>query len=692
MKLISILCMAVLAGALAQPATESASDLFQRALLKERTEGNLPEALKLYQRIVVTHGSDRKLAAQALLRMAECHQKLGDAESRRIYERLVREYPDQKEAVAEADLHLRFIDKRPGKETDVVARQIWVGDSLHLGGSPSHDARYFVVPDDKGNVSIRDLKTGETRVVTRDAQQDAYAFHPVLSPDGKQVAYTWGHRSIRVTSVDGSHTRMLFSGESTSVPLAWSPDSKRLLAFLSKGVPGRVEYSFISISDGSLSRVKSFERDTSGSPLYGSISPDGRYVVYSVRSTDANVRGIFAIAADGSREAPLVQSAANDISPFWTPDGKSVVFTSDRSGTVDLWSIRVADGKPQGSPDLLRANVGEIGLGFARDGSYYYGTRTQEDDVYLATIEPESLKVIEQPRRISEKFAGHNLNPEWSPDGQSIAFLRRGAAAQRAGAGVFGGFGIAEVIIQSIVTSEERALAKIQANLFGIPRWFPDGKSLLMADRDPISYMQIDAQTGSARVLAKDLERSTPTVALSHDGKSLFYSSAEGETKSPEVLRLIKRDLASGQETELYRTESLGYGLFEIAVSPDGTRIAFLVNNGTRENDRSLITVPTGGGPARELYRGAYSNPLPNSCAWTRDGRYLLVAAAEGHSVQLRAVPAGSGEVRPLDISMTHLRGPSVSPDGRRIAFTAGRQRDELWVIRNLLPSPQPSR
>ena len=692
MKQTLLVANLILAAAIMASAQKTPESMLGAAMHQEEVQGDLKSAIAGYQKVVAAPGVSRKTAAQSLLRMGQCYEKLGDAESRKAYERVVREFADQKDVVAAADSHLRSLDERTAKENGVVAKQIWVESWLNLEGAPSNDGRYFVSPDSDGNVSIRDLRTGQSRPVTHDAKNGERAFHPVLSPDGKHVAYMWTGNSIRVTSFDGARTRTLNSG----FPLGWTPDSKRLLAIHAYDDSRGAEYSFISINDGSRSFVKSFKMDKSDLPYDGSISPDGRYIVYSVRSANAKIRGIFAIAADGSHETPLIQGTANDTRPFWTPDGKAVVFTSDRSGTVDLWLIGIADGKPQGSPKLLRANIGEIGLGFVRDGSYYYGTRTQEDDVYMATIDRETLKVIEQPRRVSERFAGHNLNPEWSPDGKSIVFLRRGAAAQRAGAGVFGGFGVADVIVQSMVTGEERSLAKIQANLFGTPKWFPDGKSLLMADRVPIQYLQIDAQTGSARVLAKDLEGPIPTVALSRDGKSLFYSSAKKPAKSHEVLTLIKRDLDSGRETELYRTESWGYGLFELAVSPDGTQIAFLVNvNGVNVNgkpERQLTIVPTAGGQAREIYRGNYYEISPSACAWTHDGRYLLFRAADADSGRLQAVPVAGGNARPLDISMPGLRSPSVSPDGRRIAFTAGASREELWVVRNLLTSQQPSR
>src|SRR5512141_875762 len=109
MKPILMLILAVLFVAGIAPAAENPNDLFQQALVKERTEGNLPEAIKLYQRIVDKYASDHKIAAQALLQLAECQTKLGDARARKSLERLVRDFADQKETVATAQARLAAI-------------------------------------------------------------------------------------------------------------------------------------------------------------------------------------------------------------------------------------------------------------------------------------------------------------------------------------------------------------------------------------------------------------------------------------------------------------------------------------------------------------------------------------------------------------------------------------------------------
>ena len=63
---------------------------------------------------------------------------------------------------------------------------------------------------------------------------------------------------------------------------------------------------------------------------------------------------LFAISADGSQTTPLAPHAAEDRLLGWSPDGRFVLFSSDRSGTTDAWMLAVADGKPKGAPELVK--------------------------------------------------------------------------------------------------------------------------------------------------------------------------------------------------------------------------------------------------------------------------------------------------------------------------------------------------
>jgi dipeptidyl aminopeptidase/acylaminoacyl peptidase len=81
------------------------------------------------------------------------------------------------------------------------------------------------------------------------------------------------------------------------------------------------------------------------------VSPDGKQVAFSVRDTDiAANRGRFDIwiaAVDGSRTRPLTRHPENDTSPAWSPDGRSVLFLSSRSGSSQVWRIPVAGGEAE---------------------------------------------------------------------------------------------------------------------------------------------------------------------------------------------------------------------------------------------------------------------------------------------------------------------------------------------------------
>src|SRR5688572_1395197 len=80
--------------------------LLQAAEAKATIEGDLKAAIKLYRDAEKEAGSNRALVAQALVKMAEIYRALGDGEAQRIYERVVRDFRDQKEPYAIASRQL----------------------------------------------------------------------------------------------------------------------------------------------------------------------------------------------------------------------------------------------------------------------------------------------------------------------------------------------------------------------------------------------------------------------------------------------------------------------------------------------------------------------------------------------------------------------------------------------------------
>jgi Tol biopolymer transport system component len=689
----------------------SPAQLFQQATHQEEAAGNLEDAIALYRRVLAAK-PDRALAAKAQLRLASCLEKLGKPEARAAMEAVGRDYADQRDVAAQARDRLAAMGAPRSVDRGFVAREIWTGDSLaeHVHPNdrvgfrvkPSTDGQWLAFVDwaTHGNVAIRHVTTGEIRPITSEARaasaigaKDAQmAFHPVLSPDGTHVAYEWasaGTYSMRIAPVAGGRARVLPLPDLYVAAIRWAPDGRRLALIAT----GRKDphIALMSVSDGALTRLKSlpwpnnytFGTDYGRSTL-GGFSPDGRWLLYSVAGEQpGDGDAVFAIAVDGSQETKLVQGPSANQSPAWTPDGRAVVFVSDRSANIGLWSIPVANGKPIGAPELVRANVGPIqGLGFSGDGSFFYGRMNTQDDVFAADFDPATAAITSKPAPLIDRSMGSNRGASWSPDQRRLAFVRSTLTGDA-------------VVVRSADGAERTLPTRFRDGgyRFAGPVWFPDGRSLLIPEIDPsirrktYRRVQIDTMEETIAFEGANWEMRRPT-GPSPDGKFVYYS--KGQEFAPdgrELVRLIRRDLGTGRETELYRAEAYFPGSFSSAISPDGDRLAFVSIN--EAEVRTLMTVATAGGPPKTVAHGNFLPPagdLDQSLLWTRDGRFILVASYE--STEMRRVwviPTDGGEPRKLDLAMPELRLTDVSPDGRRVAFATTRTTPELGVFHNLL-------
>jgi len=79
---------------------QSAAELYQQGLVQENGAGNLRNAIQLYERAAKEAKGDRTTAALALMGAARCYEKLGQDESRRLYEEVAKTYSDQTEQAA----------------------------------------------------------------------------------------------------------------------------------------------------------------------------------------------------------------------------------------------------------------------------------------------------------------------------------------------------------------------------------------------------------------------------------------------------------------------------------------------------------------------------------------------------------------------------------------------------------------
>jgi TolB protein len=157
------------------------------------------------------------------------------------------------------------------------------------------------------------------------------------SPDGRTISFTrMLDTSGRVTSIwlmnaDGTHKRRVASGGEAR----WSPNGRELL-FSRFDARDRLNLFVLNLATR---RVVQLTK----SPQYdepGDWSPDGSAIVFSREGANADV---YRVRPDGTGLRRLTRGPADDYACCFAPDGRSIAFTSNRSGHQQVWTMR-ADG------------------------------------------------------------------------------------------------------------------------------------------------------------------------------------------------------------------------------------------------------------------------------------------------------------------------------------------------------------
>jgi Tol biopolymer transport system component len=314
----------------------------------------------------------------------------------------------------------------------------------------------------------------------------------------------------------------------------------------------------------------------------------------------------------------------------YTRDSKRLLFASDRSGNIDLWSIPVSGGDNRPSiPMRIRRDLGVIRpTGIANDQSLYYVLSQCSADVFTVGLSPTYDAALPSMKAMATRFVAYNSGPDWSPSGEEIVYQ----------VGQLGTPDGIDLIFLDLRTGEERLVhpALLQ---FSRPRYTVDGKSVAVdgVGRDGVQGLyQVDGRSGAPVLLARGDGEELANPIWAASGKMLFF---ERGGNSAWVL-----EGGTGRQIELYKSITLNAN-FNSAPSPDGQSVAIV--DGT-----SLLTVSSGE-RSREILHLAppeVFSPFPGSLAWTADGRYILFGKVVDREHQVWRIPAAGGRPEPIGL------------------------------------------
>jgi dipeptidyl aminopeptidase/acylaminoacyl peptidase len=371
-----------------------------------------------------------------------------------------------------------------------------------------------------------------------------------------------------------------------------------------------------------------------GSPA---ISPDGAWVVYTVRTTDVEKdrrnTDLYMTSWDGSRTVRLTHTAkAKENTPRWSPDGRYLAFLSDRDNekeTTQIWLLDRSGGEaerltdfpgdvedyawaPDGRRLAVVASDPEPEAESKKDAKdddeektpkpivinrYYF----KEDTIGYLTDQRQHLYLFDLAARKAEILTPGAYDehlPSWSPDGTRIAFVtKRGTDPDR-----HENYDI--YVIEARAGAAARQLTTEPSSdcapeFDSPPAWSPDGRQIAYPQAGPpelywysaYPLSVIPSEGGTARPLVKGLDRSMTKPRWSADGKAITFLLEDDRSVQ------LARVPAAGGEVE--RLTPRGRTVSEYDLGPGG-KIAVLQSTGT---DPEEVHTLEAGGTTRPLSR-----------------------------------------------------------------------------------------
>ncbi len=374
--------------------------------------------------------------------------------------------------------------------------------------------------------------------------------------------------------------------------------------------------------------------------------------------------GLFIAAADGSGERQLFDNAGFDYDATWSPDGGTIVYTSDREGSPDLFRIK-PDGT--GRERLTDDPSYDDQAAFSPDGTQLAFVSTRGSGyARIWTMDLRSKQVKAVTTTTAATGIGGDFRPSWSPDGRWIAFSSDRGTTMKMARGRWEALQPADIYV---VRPDGTGLKRVNepGNSCGSPKFSADGARLLaycMPLESTLETRRPNPLPGSDTTLVS-IDIAT--------GKASDLPAGPGVKISPAFL--------PGNEIGYVRKDSSDAGIYYTsgkrgprgnvrmaAWSFDGSRVVF---------HRRLAAPPTSwlkGFTGNPNYEIAFTSVLPS---FNPSGdQFVMVGRPEGPAPLGSSIQVGSPGIdanRTIYKDTTrNVLGPSWSHDGRTILFGVG--------------------
>jgi Tol biopolymer transport system component len=547
---------------------------------------------------------------------------------------------------------------RPGRVTSVATTL-----TLEMDPAISPDGKFVAyVAGPPGSYHIRVRQIAGERSVDVSAELPGEHTQPAWAPDGSQVAFVGNGSVFVVAATGGSPKRLVETPGNPVLDVAWSPDGQSVAYSNATGlwlkpvgsgparplVENRVAHSLAWSPDGT--RLAFVE----GIPATLDNMSAG-----PVRIVDVATRTLIAVT----------RSDVVNLSPVWAPDGRSLYYTSNAQGTLDVYRQLVTRaGQPRDSAQRITAGLSARHISLSSDGTRMaYDVVRNRSNIWAVDIPAgtgvasmaSARQITSDNQRIEGMSLSHDAKwlaydsdrsgnadiyrirvdggdavqvttdprgdfaPSWSPDDKRILFHSNRTGSR-------------ELYSIGIDGTDEQQLTDVRNDLYA-PQLSADGTRLFAfsgseARRGPERYDVVLARDASGRWV--DMRRVTPPnvearwFRLSWDGALLAYVTHQPGL-APGLGAAVRASRVDGRDDHpVLDLRPREYAMF-VAFGRDPSTVFVM----TRADDRrfSIYTVPVLGGTPRLVLR---DDPTHRISRWdfATDGRRLFVTLAADES------------------------------------------------------------
>ncbi len=419
-----------------------------------------------------------------------------------------------------------------------------------------------------------------------------------------------------------------------------------------------------------------------GSWMNVDVAPDGQTLAFDL------LGDIYTMPIAGGTPVRIAEGLAWEVQPRFSPDGKRIAFTSDRGGGDNIWVMnRDGSDKQQVTKEefrlLYQPSWSADGRFIAAKKHFTTGRSLGTGEIWLYHASGGGgVALVKKPNEQHQKELGE---PVFSPDGKGIYFTRnitRGPIfeyAQDSNTDLF------NIERYDLDTGEISTVASGPGGSVR-PTPSPDGKTIAFVRRERARsklYVR-DLASGVERKIYDAMDQDVqetwavtgvyPDMAWTPDGKSVVFWAGgklrrvdgDGSNAREIPFRINDtRGVIDGPHPQVtvspdsFTTKMIRF----TSVSPDGKNVVF-------ESLGKLYIRPVAGGMAKRLTSGSDFELFPS---WSRDGKTIVFVNWSDTALgSIRTVAAAGGSSRTVTSEPGHYARPRFSPDGATIVFERG--------------------